>query len=191
MKIRWVLVALAFVAAMTAIAWLTPSRPGAGSERDAGGGQLEATAQREVGCPANARRANFDFTLKDMYGRDVKLADYRGKVLLINFWATWCGPCQAEIPGFVDLQAKYKKKGLEVLGISINDEAKELPPFAREFNVNYPLLVGLDRDDVLDAYGPIGAIPVTVVVGRDGRMCYKKLGLADADQIEREIKSLL
>jgi peroxiredoxin len=191
MKIRWLLVALAFVAAMTAIAWLTPGRSTGASGRDGATAPLQSTAQREVGCPANARRANFDFTLKDMYGRDVKLADYRGKVLLINFWATWCGPCQAEIPAFVDLQAKYKKKGLEVLGISINDEAKELPPFAREFKINYPLLVGLDRDDVLEAYGPIGAIPVTLLVGRDGRMCYAKLGLADADQIEREIKSLL
>ncbi len=190
MKIRWLLVALAFVAAMTAIAWLTPNRFASDSDRGAATGP-EAAAQREVGCPATARRAKLDFSMKDMYGRDVKLADYRGKVLLINFWATWCGPCQAEIPGFVDLQAKYKKRGFEVLGISINDEREQLPPFAREYKINYPLLVGLDRDDVMDAYGPIDAIPVTLVVGRDGRMCYTRKGLADLDQIEREIKSLL
>jgi cytochrome c biogenesis protein CcmG, thiol:disulfide interchange protein DsbE len=189
MKIRWLLIAVGLVLAMTAIAWL-PMRSagrGAGDEaREAG-----ASGERGAGCPANARPTNLDFTLKDMYGRDVKLADYRGKVLLINFWATWCGPCQAEIPAFVDLQAKYKKQGFEIVGISINDEMHQLPPFAREFRINYPLLVGLDRDDVLDAFGPIGAIPVTMIVGRDGKMCYKKLGLADVDQVEREIKSLL
>ncbi|MGE5357717.1 MAG: TlpA family protein disulfide reductase [Bacteroidales bacterium] len=190
MKMRWLLVAFSLAAAMIAIAWL-PMRSGAGAGAAGGPTAARASAEREAGCPASARRANLGFALKDMYGREVKLADYRGKVLLINFWATWCGPCQAEIPEFVDLQAKYKKQGLEVLGISINDEMEQLPPFAREFKINYPLLVGLDRDDVLDAYGPIGAIPVTLLVGRDGRMCYKKTGLADPDQIEREIKSLL
>ena len=186
---RWLLVAFGLVSAMTALAWLSAEKP-----RPAGGdgaAQVAATSSRDVGCPANARRANLDFTLKDMYGRDIKLADYKGKVLLVNFWATWCGPCQAEVPGFVDLQAKYKKQGLELVGISINDEAEQLPPFAREFKVNYPLLVGLDRQDVVDAYGVNAAIPVPVLVARDGRMCYKKVGLADLDQIEREIKSLL
>ena len=85
----------------------------------------------------------------------------------------------------------HKKQGFEIVGISINDEMQQLPPFAREFKINYPLLVGLDRDDVMQAYGPIGAIPVTMIVGRDGKMCYRRLGLADLDQVEREIKSLL
>ncbi len=191
MKIRWMLIALGLAIAMTAIAWLPMRSTSDGRAATANAEGQGTTGGRTIGCAANARPAKLDFTLKDMYGRDVKLADFKGKVLLINFWATWCGPCQAEIPAFVDLQNKYKKQGLEVVGISVDDEMKQLEPFAKEFNVNYPLLVGRDRDDVTEAYGPMAGIPVTVLVGRDGRMCYRRLGLADPEQVEREIKSLL
>lgn len=189
MKIRWMLIALGLATLMTAIAWLPLRSVGGGGET--GEPSRPPSEFAASGCAANAKPARLDFTLKDMYGRDVKLADFKGKVLMINFWATWCSPCKAEIPGFVDLQNKYKNRGLEVLGISINDQLRDLEPFAREFNVNYPLLVGLDHDDLIDYYGASEAIPVTVIVGRDGRMCYRKLGLADLDQVEREIKSLL
>jgi len=121
----------------------------------------------------------------------VKLADYRGKVVLLNFWATWCGPCTAEIPGFVDLQAKYKKQGLEILGVSVSDSREDLQPFASRFKINYPLLVGLDHDDLMETYGAAEAIPVTVLIARTGAICDRHMGLMDLEQVEREIKSLL
>ncbi len=184
MKIRWMLIAVGLAIAMTALASL--SMHSGGDEQPAA-----AAGDAGAGCPVKARPANLEYTLKDMYGRDVKLADYRGKVVLLNFWATWCGPCQAEIPGFVELQAKYKKQGLEILGVSISDTMEQLPPFAKEFKINYPLLVGQDHDDLMQAYGATTAIPVTVLIARNGSICDRHMGLVDLDQVEREIKSLL
>jgi peroxiredoxin len=178
------LLAVGLALAMTAVAAL--------SMRSAGDpGAATAGATPAAGCPVKARPANLDFTLKDMYGRDVKLADYRGKVVLLNFWATWCGPCLAEIPGFVDLQAKYKKLGLEILGVSVSDSSEEMQPIARQFKINYPLLVGLDHDDLMETYGAAVAIPVTVLIARNGTICDRHLAMVDLEQVEREIKSLL
>ena len=151
MKIRWMVLAVGLVVAMTALAALS-MRSGVGGEEAAAAGQAPGAAAAGAGCPVKAKPANLQFTLKDMFGRDVKLSDYRGKVVLLNFWATWCGPCLAEIPGFVDLQARYKKQGLEVVGVSVSDAREELPPFAKQYNINYTLLVGQDHDDLMDMF---------------------------------------
>lgn len=160
-----------------------------------GGGPEGAAAAQEGGgsgaCPANAPSAKLDFTLKDMHGSDVRLADHKGKVVLLNFWATWCPPCKMEIPWFVEFQEQYGSRGFQVLGVSVDDPPEKLPPFAREFGTNYPLLVGADRDDVQEAYGPIFGIPVTVIIGRDGRICKRHLGPVGKEQFESEIKALL
>ena len=153
-----------------------------------------AAAQEASGsgaCPANAPSAKLDFTLKDMNGAEVRLADHKGKVVLLNFWATWCPPCKMEIPWFVEFQEQYGSRGFQVLGVSVDDPPEKLPPFAREFGTNYPLLVGADRDDVQEAYGPIFGIPVTVIIGRDGRICKRHLGPVGKEQFESEIKALL
>jgi peroxiredoxin len=142
-------------------------------------------------CDAKTTPANFSFTLKDMAGKDVRLADYKGKVVLLDFWATWCGPCKVEIPAFVDLQTKYRDQGLVVLGLSVDDPVEKLKPFADKFKMNYPVLVGRDREDVQEAYGPIWGIPMTVVIGRDGNICKKHMGMATKEQFEKEIKALL
>ena len=134
--------------------------------------------------------APLNFTLKDMNGIDVKLASFKGKVIVINFWATWCGPCRVEIPYLIELQRQYGED-LVVLGVSVDDPAEKLKPYAVEMKINYPLLVGNGRQDFQDAYGPFWGIPVTVFVSRDGLIHRKHSGIASKEQFEHEITSLL
>jgi thiol-disulfide isomerase/thioredoxin len=139
---------------------------------------------------ASGKPARLDFTLKDMNGVDVHLASFKGKVILLNFWATWCGPCKAEIPMLVELQDQYPDD-LVVLGLSVDDTAEKLLPYAAEYKMNYPVLVGNGREDVQEAFGPLFGIPVSVIIGRDGIIAKKHSGIATKEQFEREIKSLL
>ena len=141
-------------------------------------------------CLADAKPANLDFTMKDLAGKSVSLSAYKGKVILLNFWATWCGPCKAEIPGFVELQEKYKND-LIVVGYSVDDEAPKAKAFADEYKINYPILLGEGREDVQDAYGPIWGIPASFIISKDGKVCKKHLGIAPKAVFDREIKALL
>ena len=134
--------------------------------------------------------APLNYTLKDMNGVDVRLESFKGKVILLNFWATWCGPCRVEIPHLIELQQEYGDD-LVVLGVSIDDTAEMLKPYATEMKVNYPLLVGNGRQDFQDAYGPFWGIPVTVFVARDGLIHKKHSGIASKEQFDHEIRSLL
>jgi thiol-disulfide isomerase/thioredoxin len=141
-------------------------------------------------CVADAKPANLDFTFKDLDGKDVALSSFKGKVVLLNFWATWCGPCKAEIPGFVELQAKYKDK-LTVVGLSVDDPADKARTFATEYKMNYPILL-LDGDEkVQDAYGPIWGIPASFIISKDGRVCRKHLGIAPKSVFEKEVVALM
>jgi thiol-disulfide isomerase/thioredoxin len=141
-------------------------------------------------CDADAKPANLDFTMKDLDGKDVKLSSFKGKVILLNFWATWCGPCKAEIPGFVELQEKYKKD-LVVVGYDVDDTAEKARAFATEYKINYPVLLGLGREDVQDAYGPIWGIPASFLISKDGKVCKRHMGIAPKETFEKEIKALL
>jgi peroxiredoxin len=134
-----------------------------------------------------------DFTLKDMAGKDVRLADYKGRPIVVNFWATWCGPCKAEMPDLIALADKHKAEKLAVLGISVDDTPEELRAFAREFKVTYPLLVGRDRDDVAAAFGWAGSVPMTVFVRSDGtisRTAEGPLGMYSKDWIDQQLRAL-
>jgi cytochrome c biogenesis protein CcmG/thiol:disulfide interchange protein DsbE len=146
--------------------------------------------QDGAACMANAKPAKLDFTVKDLDGKDVTLSSYKGKVILLNFWGTWCGPCKAEIPGFVELQAKYKND-LVVLGYSVDDKEPQARAFANEYKINYPILLGDGREDVQDAFGPIWGIPASFLISKDGKVCKKHLGIAPKAQFEKEIKALL
>jgi len=139
---------------------------------------------------AAGKPAPLHFTLKDMNGADVKLASFKGKVILLNFWATWCGPCKAEIPSLVELQHQYADD-LVVLGFSVDDTVDKMKPYAAQYKINYPLLVGNGREDVQEAFGPLFGIPVSVIIGRDGKIAKKHSGIATKSQFEREIKALL
>jgi thiol-disulfide isomerase/thioredoxin len=139
---------------------------------------------------ADAKPAKLDFTMKDLDNKDVSLTSFKGKVILLNFWATWCGPCKAEIPGFVELQSAYPND-LVVVGYSVDDDAPKARAFANEYKMNYPILLGLGREDVQEAYGPIYGIPASFLISRDGRVCKKHLGIAPKALFEKEIKALL
>jgi cytochrome c biogenesis protein CcmG/thiol:disulfide interchange protein DsbE len=117
------------------------------------------------------------------------MADYKGKVVLLNFWATWCGPCKVEIPAFVELYDKYKDKGLVIVGISVDDSPEQLQAFMKEFHMNYPVLQM--HPDVETAYGPFYGYPTSFFIARDGSICKKHLGPATREQFEQEIKALL
>jgi thiol-disulfide isomerase/thioredoxin len=184
MKLRW---AIATVGAL-ALALLTLPAP---LEWPFGHDDVSASAPGASACPANAKPANLNFTLKDLNNKEVKLSSFKGKVILLDFWATWCGPCKVEIPWFVEFQNKYGARGLEVVGVVTEDTAAKARPFVQQWKMNYTVLDGNERDDVDDAFGPMFGLPVTVVISRDGRVCSKHIGLSSKDKFEQEIKSLL
>ena len=142
-------------------------------------------------CPADAKPANLNFTLKDVNNRDVRLSDFKGKVILLDFWATWCGPCKVEIPWFIEFQEKYGPAGLQVVGISADDTHEQLLPYVNQMKMNYTVLQGLGHDDVQEAYGPLWGIPVTALISRDGKICAKHTGMSAKEAFESEIKALL
>ena len=150
------------------------------------GGEVAAAA-----CEADAKPAPLDYTLKDMDGNDVDLASFRGNVILLNFWATWCGPCKIEIPGFIELQDEYGDEGFVVLGLSTDDTPDKIQPFAKEFAVNYPMLVGLDEDEFQEAWGPIWGLPMSFWIDRDGTWCKTHMGIGTKEEFEEDLKSLL
>jgi thiol-disulfide isomerase/thioredoxin len=139
--------------------------------------------------------AELDYTLKDIEGRDVRLADYKGRPLLLNFWATYCGPCKTEIPIFVELVEKYKDQKLAILGISIDDSVEDLRPFAAQYKMNYPVLVGLGHDDLMDRYEAAFLIPITWFIKADGTIYLKHPGGPPSSNpkewLEQQIQALL
>ena len=188
MLLRWAIatagaLALALLTLNVPMPWALASRqPSASEEASGGGGGV---------CDAKAKPANLNFTLKDAANKDLTIGAYKGKVIVLDFWATWCEPCKLEIPGFVDLQNRYGAKGLQMIGISVDDTLEQLKPYVAEFKMNYPVLQGLDHDDVQDAFGPLWGIPVTVFIDREGRIAKKHSGIASKEQFEQEIKALL
>jgi thiol-disulfide isomerase/thioredoxin len=147
-------------------------------------------AQTPGACEAKGRPAKLNFTFKDVDNRKVSLSEFKGKVIILDFWATWCVPCKAEIPGFIDLQKKYGGRGLQIIGLSVDDSMATAKKYAVEMKINYPVLLAEGKEDILEAYDPIPSIPVSVVIGRDGTICSKHLGIAPMDVFEKEIASL-
>lgn len=113
----------------------------------------KSKAAEEV-CSSNAKVANLNFTVKDIDGNDVALNAFKGNVILLNFWATWCPPCRKEIPEFITLYNTYKPQGLVVLGVSVDDSLPAVKKFTTQFKVNYPVLIGRGRSDLQKAFAP-------------------------------------
>lgn len=179
-KSRWISAGAAACAlALLVVPWML--RPDAAASKSA---DTAAAPSKKEGTAAN-----LELTLKDMNGNDVRLADYKGNVILLNVWATWCGPCQLEIPELVEAYAKYKDKGVVVLGVSLDDTAEMLREYAPKKQMNYPLL--LMQDDFDDAYGPIFGVPITFFIDRDGTIVRRHFGPVSKEQVDQEIEALL
>lgn len=127
-----------------------------------------------------------DFSLPAPDGTVLRLSDYRGKTVLLNFWATWCPPCRQEIPEFIRLYERYQGKGLEIIGISLDQGgAEEIKEFIKEFGVNYPIAMG--DSDIIRAYGGIRAIPTSFLVNAEGRIVKKYVGAYPVTAFEKDI----
>lgn len=128
--------------------------------------------------------------LRDVAGREVSSDEFKGKVVVVDFWATWCGPCKEEIPGYVELQKKYADKGFVILGVSLDQQG---PPvvkrYAESAKINYPLIMG--DDAVVAAFGGIDAIPTTFLIDREGRIRHKKIGSMETAEYEKILTTLL
>lgn len=166
------LTAIAGVAAILGIVACSPSRP------------------VHSAVKVNNRKKAPDFALKDGSGKLVHLADYKGKVVLLDFWATWCGPCKIEIPWFTEFERKYKDRGFEVLGVSMDDDGwKAVTPFVQEKKINYRILMGDDKTG--DQYGGLEALPTTFVIDRSGRIASVHVGLTSKKDFSDAIEELL
>ena len=140
--------------------------------------------------PESQRKQAPDFSLKDGDGRTVRLADYRGKIVLLNFWATWCGPCKIEMPWFMDFERRYKDQGFAVIGVSMDEEGwSVVKPFLEDLAVNYRILLG--DATIAELYGGVEALPTTFLIDREGRVAATHVGLAGKSQFEDGIQTLL
>jgi cytochrome c biogenesis protein CcmG, thiol:disulfide interchange protein DsbE len=130
-----------------------------------------------------------DLSFTDLNGRAIRMADYKNKVVLVNFWAAWCGPCAEEVPQFIGLQKKYRGQGLQVIGFSVDDDAQELQSFYRKYQINYPVVPSDIK--LADAFGGVLGLPTTFVIGRDNRIHTKHTGVTDFSALELEVVTLL
>jgi cytochrome c biogenesis protein CcmG, thiol:disulfide interchange protein DsbE len=130
-----------------------------------------------------------DFTLSRLDGQPLQLSSYRGKVVLLDFWATWCDPCREEIPHLVEMQQKYGGRGLQIIGVSMDDSADPVRPFYQQFHMNYPVVMGTAKTG--EMYGGVLGLPIAFFITRDGTIAAKRIGAQAPDAIESEIQKLL
>jgi len=131
-----------------------------------------------------------EWQLSDTEGKMIRSSDFKGRVVILDFWATWCPPCRQEIPGFIALQKKYKDQGLTVIGVSVDEEGPDVVrKFARSNDINYPIVMAQEK--ILQAYGPIDGIPTTFVIDSQGMVVGKHVGYSAEAEFEREILPLL
>jgi thiol-disulfide isomerase/thioredoxin len=165
----------AVVAAMLFVGFHAARRAGAGGGSDS----LDVT-----GKPAP------DFTLESLDGKNIQLSSYKGQAVLLNFWATWCGPCKIEMPWFVELQKEYGPQGLQIVGVAMDDASKdEIAKFVKEMGVNYTILLG--KEAVGQDYGGVNVLPTTFFIDRDGKIVAREFGLQSRSLFVDNIKKAL
>jgi cytochrome c biogenesis protein CcmG/thiol:disulfide interchange protein DsbE len=152
-------------------------------------GQSTSKTQGKVKA-VSSRKPAPDFSLKDPDGKVVRLADYRGKVVLLNFWATWCGPCKIEMPWFIEFERRYKDRGFAVIGVSMDEEGwPVVKPFITNMAVNYRVVQG--DDTTAELYGGVEALPTSFLIDREGRIAQTLVGLHGRDEFDHGIQELL
>jgi thiol-disulfide isomerase/thioredoxin len=151
---------------------------------------IALVARSNPAPPAPVEHANLAFTLEDMSGKKVDLSTYAGKPLVINLWATWCGPCRLEMPQLVGLADKFRDRGLRIVGVSTDDTPDAIREFAAEYKVNYPMLVGLGQDAFLRAVGYEDQLPLSILIRADGTIAERITGIKKTDDWERRILAL-
>jgi peroxiredoxin len=150
----------------------------------------EPTAHAQSLKELKDRKEAPDFELKDVNGKTVKLSDFRGKAVMLDFWATWCGPCQVEIPWFMDFERKYKDQGFVVIGVAMDDEGWQVvKPFIQQMKMNYRVVIG--NDHTADLYGGIESLPTTLLIDRDGKIASVHVGLAGKQEFQDAIEKIL
>ncbi len=130
-----------------------------------------------------------DFTLKDTEGKTIHLANYRGKAVILNFWATWCPPCLVEIPDFVRFYNNSRKKGIEIIGIAVSSNPQEIKKFIKEYKITYPVCVSDRKIELL--YGGIRAVPTTFIIDRKGNIHSKRLGAISEAELQKLLEGVL
>jgi thiol-disulfide isomerase/thioredoxin len=131
-----------------------------------------------------------DFTLESLEGKNIQLSGYKGQAVLLNFWATWCGPCKIEMPWFVELQKEYGPQGLQIVGVAMDDASKDdIAKFVKDMGVNYPILIG--KEDVGNQYGGVNVLPTTFFIDRDGKIVAREFGLQSRSLFVDNIKKSL
>jgi thiol-disulfide isomerase/thioredoxin len=183
---KTVLVLVAVIAATAAVYWADKAT------------RVDTTAASRLGVP-KAGEAAPEIKVKDLNDQDVTLADYKGKVVLVNFWATWCDPCRVEIPWLIEMQDKYGPRGFTVLGIAMDEEGKPVvAPFVakeryevkgQKLPMNYPIVIG--NDSVAEKFGGLLGYPTSVLISKDGKQIKKITGLVSYDEITKEIEGAL
>lgn len=146
---------------------------------------------RGPGAPPLASKGSLapDFTLPQLDGRQLRLSSYRGKIVLLDFWATWCTPCREEIPSFVELENKYGKDGFEIVGVSMDDEPEPVRTFYQQFHMNYPVVMG--NANLGEQYGGVLGLPIAFLLDREGHIRAKHIGATQPETIEKEAVGLL
>ena len=144
-------------------------------------------------------QAEPEVTFQTLDGRSVSLGSFKGKVVLVNFWATWCEPCKAEIPDLIGFQNKYADKGFTILGVAMDDEGKKVvEPFVQtqkfdvdgqKLTMNYPIMIG--NDDIANKFGGIIGFPTSVLISRDGKIIKRYIGLVNMDSLEKNVQGLM
>ncbi len=149
---------------------------------------MRRSARNHVAAVSGLRAAP-DLSVIDLNGDALHTSNYKGKVLLINFWAAWCTPCAEEVPQFIAMQKKYHDQGLQVIGISVEDDARELRDFYRKYQMNYPVVPSNLK--IVDGFGGVLGLPTTFVIGRDNLIHGKHNGATDFSALEQEVVALL